>query len=1096
MHYPLFSLSKGGPFHMAIIYGNAISIGYATSGATTGGLYSIWLTIPSIASSVTFTAVKGDVSVDSKYISSIGAAKITLPTEDYEGEWSISGIVSGKTAVKTITIKSGTVDYFVDFRNDFIPLVGDLAVGNLVTFDNKEWRVVHQEGTHYYLGATKINNTTIYGKTTAFTQATIFESATAFKDTLSAQALEYIVDITIEDTPCTVWIPSEDELSGGFSYFTGTDSEIADKRKLEFGTSGNMPWWTRSNRSAGGFYKRYVTATGTFSETSSLDTTKYGFVPFICIKYYPIGFDFIYTGTCNIRTDGVVEFLTSGDFIPSESQNIDAFLVGGGSSGCGGNNASSVKYAGGGGSGGYTLTKKNISITANTNYNIQIGAGGIATEATSALTTSVIRPGGDTAAFGFTASGGKGNSSTATSTTANRITGGDGGCGGGSGSSSTNDSNGTGGSNGNNGGGSSGGKGQGSSTCEFGEATGKLYAGGGGGGQYSSSPINKGGEGGGGNGANSGNAATTGTPNTGGGGGGGSVSTNYNGASGGSGIVCIRLHQENIKRNIPDFNFTGKYNIRDDDVIEILDSGNIIFNEEENIDIFLVGGGAAGSETSDITYSAGGGGAGGITKTIINTKVSGEYQLIIGEGGAVGVNYGAGGETAFGTLITAKGGTSYSNNNYTNGGTGGSGGGAAVYGKNDLTLGIGGSDGSNGIDGYASGSTSTSHKGGSGQGTTTREFGESSGKLYAAGGAGGRVYGTSAVVSIGGEGGGGNGAWSNEGNSSFVQATAGKDNTGSGGGGYATAKSSKAAAVNAHAASGGSGIICIRKTKNPTSDIPLTGDLAIGNTVTFDDKSFVVVHNEGTQWYLAKEYITDQTTFNSSKSATYLGSTLASTCDTYLAQFSDNAKKYMVDVTVNNVTNKVFIPSYEQVNGGFSYYNSNANRKVKRDSDNNIMSWWTSSGYNSANLIYRIVGGTDSDSGTITTATYDNVLGIRPHICIDTSLSGSDTKETVLNGTYYFNTTLTTPPGTSYTETVQYKYHNGTGGTYNYITFNSNSGALGMNYHYSSMDSYTSVYNYSTQKWLDDIYRTIIFDNQTVTEEFYDWFIANATIKS
>lgn len=53
-----------------------------------------------------------------------------------------------------------------------------------------------------------------------------------------------------------------------------------------------------------------------------------------------------------------------------------------------------------------------------------------------------------------------------------------------------------------------------------------------------------------------------------------------------------------------------------------------------------------------------------------------------------------------------------------------------------------------------------------------------------------------------------------------------------------------------------------------------------------------------------------------------------------------------------------------------------------------------------------------------------------------------------------------------------------------------------MNYHYSSMDSYTSVYNYSTQKWLDDIYRTIIFDNQTVTEEFYDWFIANATIKS
>lgn len=1076
---------------MAIIYGNAISIGYATSGGTsTGSIYSIWLTIPSIASSVIFTAVKGDVSVDSKYISSIGAAKITLPTEDYEGEWSIGGTVGGKTVIKTVTVKNSTVDYFVDFRNDFIPLVGDLSVGNLVTFDNKEWRVVHQEGTRYYLGLNSLVGSEIFGNNSTYAGSNLAAKAKNYEtDTMSATALEYCVDTTVEEVTGKVFAATYDQMNGGFSYFTTNESRVCTLN----GTA--TTYWTSSKHPSNTSSVANVDSAGNISYQGPSSFAN-SFRPFICIKYYPIGFDFIYTGTCNIRTDGVIEFLTSGDFIPSESQNIDAFLVGGGASGCGGNNASSVKYAGGGGSGGYTLTKKNISITANTSYNIQIGAGGVATESTSALATSVIRPGGDTAAFGFTASGGKGNSSTATSTTANRITGGDGGCGGGSGSGSTTDSNGTGGSNGNNGGGSSGGKGQGTSTCEFGEATGKLYAGGGGGGQYSSSPVNKGGDGGGGNGANSGNAATAGTPNTGGGGGGGSVSTNFNGASGGSGIVCIRIHKESIQRNIPDFNFTGKYNIRDDDVIEILDSGNIIFNKEENIDIFLVGGGASGAENSDITYSAGGGGAGGITKTLINTKVSGEYQLIIGEGGAVGVNYGAGGETAFGTLVTAKGGTSYSNNNYTNGGTGGSGGGAAVYGKNDLTLGVGGSDGSNGVDGYASGSTTTSHKGGTGQGTTTREFGESSGKLYAAGGAGGRVYGTSAVVSIGGEGGGGNGAWSNEGNSSFVQATAGKENTGSGGGGYATAKASKAAAVNAHAANGGSGIICIRKTKNPTSDMPLTGDLAVGNTVTYDDKSFVIVHNDGTKWYLAKEYISDQNVFNSSTSATYLGSTLASTCDTYLAQFSDNAKTYMVDITVNNVTNKVFIPSYEQVNGGFSYYNSNTNRKVKRDSDNAIMGWWTSSGYNSANLIYRIVGGTSSDSGTITTATYDNVLGIRPHICIDTSLSGSDTKETVLNGTYLFNTTLTTPPGTSYTETVQYKYYNGTGGTYNYITFNSNSGALGMNYHYNSMDSYTSVYNYSTQKWLDDIYRTIIFDNQTVTEEFYDWFIANATIKS
>lgn len=811
---------------MAIIYGNAISIGYATSSSSVGGTYSIWLTLPTIATLTAFTAVKDGVSVESEYISSIGAAKITLPADNPEGDWTITGTVGGKTVSKTVTVKSGTVDYFVDFRNDFIPLVGDLAVGNLVTFDNKEWRVVHQEGTHWYLGYTKINNLTIYGKTTAFTQATIFESATNFKNTLSAQALEYICDVNIEGTPCTVWIPSEDELNGGFSYFTGTNSELYDKRKREFGTSGNMAWWTRSDRSAGGFYKRYVTSTGRIDETSSLDTSRYGFVPFICIKYYPIGFDFTYTGNCNIRTDGVIEFLTSGDFISSETLNIDAFLVGGGASGSGGDNANNVKYAGGGGSGGYTLTKKNISIAANNIYNIHIGTGGIATVSSSALTTSAIRPGEDTTAFGFTASGGQGNSSTSTSTAVKRITGGDGGCGGGSGSASTNNSNGTGGSNGNNGGGSYGGKGQGTTTREFGESTGKLYAGGGGGGQYSNSPVNKGGEGGGGNGANSGNAATVGTPNTGGGGGGGSVSPNYNGASGGSGIVCIR------------------------------------------------------------------------------------------------------------------------------------------------------------------------------------------------------------------------------------------------------------------------------KAKPQSTDIPLTGDLAVGNTITFDDKSFVVVHNEGTKWYLAKEYITDQTTFNSSKSSVYNGSTVASMCNTYLTQFSDNAKNYMVDVTVNNVTNKAFIPSYEQVNGGFSWYNSNANRTVKRDTDKVNMSWWTSSAY-SNNTLYAIEGGSSLSTGSILTKTYDSTLGVRPHICIDTSLSGSATEETILNGTYLFNTNPTAPTKYPFTEMVPYKYGSSSGGTYQSIRFyqDTNTKNLCMYYHYSDATA-TAVYNFTTKAWLNNTYKTIIFDNQTVTKEFYDWFTANTTLSS
>ena len=815
---------------MAIIYGNAISIGYATSGSTVGGTYSIWLTIPTVATTTTFTAVKDGVSVDSKYISSIGAAKITLPEDNPEGEWSITGTVGGKTVSKTVTIKSGTVDYFVDFRNDFIPLVGDLAVGNLVTFDNKEWRVVHQEGTHWYLGLAEMTETTSFGSNNTYKGSTLANKCVSWQSSnLSATALEYCNDVTVNNVTNKVFIPSYEQVNGGFSYYNSNTNRICNLN------GSAMYWWTSSPSSSS-----LVCSVGSDGAIGSSSVPSYsaGFRPHIVININTSGLDFTYTGDYRIRfEDGVVELLSSGTITFPEPKVIDVFMVGGG--GAGGSAVINSSGQSIGGTGG-TTSFGDLSALGGE------GGGGVNS---SNLTGG---SGGGSASY----------SSTAASSSFSSTNGGADGSDGSPSSSGTHQ-----------------GLGQGTTTREFGETSGKLYAGGGGGAGSQGAFVSSykdgsvGGDGGGGAGgsvvSNVSYAGTSGTPNTGGGGGGG-----------------------------------------------------------------------AGRSSSSVAVG-GGGGCGGYTKTEKQVTVQANTDIIV-------------------------------------------------------TIGAGGSP----------------------------------------------------------------------------------NNTGSTLGG-----------------SGGSGIVCIRLHKEASSDMPLTGDLAVGNTVTFDDKSFVVVHNEGTKWYLAKEYITDQTTFNSSKSSVYNGSTLASMCTAYLSQFSDNAKNYMIDVTVNDVTNKAFIPSYEQVNGGFSWYNSNTNRIVKRDTDKVNMSWWTSSAY-STNTLYTIVGGSSLDTGSIITKTYDSTLGVRPHICIDTSLSGSATKETVLNGTYLFNTTLTTPPGTSYTETVQYKYHNGTGGTYNYITFNSNSGALGMNYHYSSMDSYTSVYNYSTQKWLDDIYRTIIFDNQTVTEEFYDWFIANATIKS
>lgn len=224
---------------------------------------------------------------------------------------------------------------------------------------------------------------------------------------------------------------------------------------------------------------------------------------------------YTYSGSAQLIDDGNynwrLKLLTSGKLtfshLGSGASAVDVFLVGGGGGGWYG------PSQGGGGGGGYTATS-DVALAVGTEYSIVVGAGGNQAN------------GGDTKAMGVTASGGK--------------RGGPAGfCAGGSGGGYAG---GNGGSDGSDGG--PGGQGQGTTTREFGEASGALYAGGGGGGKADRNPPGgaPGGDGGGGHGGWGGapTAPAPGTPNTGGGGGG-----NYSGdpGAGGSGIVIIRNHR-------------------------------------------------------------------------------------------------------------------------------------------------------------------------------------------------------------------------------------------------------------------------------------------------------------------------------------------------------------------------------------------------------------------------------------------------------------------------------------------------------------------------------------------------------------------------
>ena len=256
----------------------------------------------------------------------------------------------------------------------------------------------------------------------------------------------------------------------------------------------------------------------------------------------------------------------------------------------------------------------------------------------------------------------------------------------------------------------------------------------------------------------------------------------------------------------PKFTYTGQYNIRKDGVVELLTSGTIVFLNPATIDVFMVGGGGAGATNFYGQYDGGGGGGGGYTRTIRKFAVSANanYQVTVGAG-QVSKTTGSGGASAFGSYEVSggKGGGNASNDYLTRGWAGGSGGGG--FANNISSGGTGGSDGNSG----ERASIEPRYIGGEGQGFTTREFGESTGKLYAGGGGGGRyIFASTPVVSVGGSGGGGTGAWWGGNSDKFQEATAGGANTGGGGGGGIN----KSGTGTSAGGSGGSGIVCFRES--------------------------------------------------------------------------------------------------------------------------------------------------------------------------------------------------------------------------------------------------------------------------------------------
>ena len=149
------------------------------------------------------------------------------------------------------------------------------------------------------------------------------------------------------------------------------------------------------------------------------------------------------------------------------------------------------------------------------------------------------------------------------------------------------------------------------------------------------------------------------------------------------------------------------------------------------------------------------------------------------------------------------------------------------------------------------------------------------------------------------------------------------------------------------------------------------GKLLLGETIAFDGMYWIVCHVDYIQKlaYLACTVIVQNTTFGSSTS--YSSSQLKNVAKAFENNMSSAALARMQNVTVHGVTAKVFAATYDQMNGGFAYFNSNERRVCQNQ-------WYWTSSPGSGSLVWTV----GADGGLRTYYGPSDSGGFRPFVCL------------------------------------------------------------------------------------------------------------------
>ena len=154
----------------------------------------------------------------------------------------------------------------------------------------------------------------------------------------------------------------------------------------------------------------------------------------------------------------------------------------------------------------------------------------------------------------------------------------------------------------------------------------------------------------------------------------------------------------------------------------------------------------------------------------------------------------------------------------------------------------------------------------------------------------------------------------------------------------------------------------------------------LGARIRIGGFDYVIVHIDTSIVYAIIEVCPMETQFGSN--TTYAGSTIANLCNTWYNSYVPAALRsagIFVSVTTEGVNSPCFIPTYAQMNGGFSYFTDNNHRiaavfvNAGADSGNY---YWTSTA-NSSSYVWLV-----SSDGSLSSNRPSDTYGFRPCLAI------------------------------------------------------------------------------------------------------------------